>query len=430
VTTFEARHIRVPNLRFDPSIPSRVDRRAYQGLRAHGPFDSSRVELGEKSVLFVFPESLRDLARRLATALRHGHKNFPGFSAMFRTPFTGQHMDYLEIPGSVTEPAELGARYGSAIAEWNERSGTSGLQLALVLIPRTERWETDSAYYAAKATFARLGLPTQMVTAELLEDEREFGWSVANIALASFAKLGGIPWTVEAPADESDLVLGVGRADVGSGRRIFGYAVALTSNGLYRNIWGAHPVGDEEEYISRLEDVLVRALAEDVDQPFGRLVVHLARRTGWREIEAVRRAMGRAGVTLPTAFVRVDDSTLWDVASGAADHYAPPKGIAVRLGSRRALLQAEELTAIGPPGGPLLIELDGRSDIGSDELDAVVDQAYRLGYANWRGFNAVSRPVTIAYGEILARLVGYLEEVDSWDPSLLRNDLRERPWFL
>jgi hypothetical protein len=63
-------------------------------------------------------------------------------------------------------------------------------------------------------------------------------------------------------------------------------------------------------------------------------------------------------------------------------------------------------------------------------LDGLVEQAYRLGHANWRGFNARSQPVTLVYGQLLARLVGYLEEVDTWDPALLRSELQNRPWFL
>jgi hypothetical protein len=32
-----------------------------------------------------------------------------------------------------------------------------------------------------------------MVTTELLDDARQFDWSVVNIALATFAKFGGVP---------------------------------------------------------------------------------------------------------------------------------------------------------------------------------------------------------------------------------------------
>jgi hypothetical protein len=431
----DARILAAPRLSFSRALPSRVHTHPYRGMQTHGPFDSSRVVVGPGSVLFVFPESLLDQARTLARALLKGHGNFPGFEALFRVPFGNDNVANLQIDTKLNDPAQAALDYRTQIEAWNRNHREAAPQLALVLVPHSERWETDRAYYEAKSMFARLGIPTQMVTSELLADEREFQWSIANIALAMFAKLGGVPWVVEAPPNESDLIVGVGRAEVRRGtanERIFGYAVTFTSNGAYRHLWGFTPAGDEATYGARLEEALTSALTEDVDrdQPFERLVVHLTKRTGRREIEAVRTAIEHARVPLKAAFVRLDDSTLYDIADGGTDTLAPPKGLAVRLSARRVLLQAEGLGPLGPPEGPILLELDERSDVGSEAVDGLAEQAFRLALANWRAFNARSQPVTLAYGELLAKLVGYLEEVETWDPSSLRSELRERPWFL
>ncbi len=431
----DARLLPPPRLSFSRALPSRVHNQAYRGLQMHGPYDSSRIQIGPNSILFVFPKELVEQARTLARALLKGHANFPGFEPLFRVPLGNDQIAHLPIETAMADPAQTAADYRSEIERWNSRNTGAMPQIALVLVPHSERWETDRAYYEAKAMFAKLGVPTQMVTSELIADSREFQWSVANIALAMFAKLGGVPWVVEAPAAEVDLIVGVGRAEIRraeGNERIFGYALTFASNGAYRHLWGFTPAADEETYGARLDEALTAALTNDVDrdQPFKRLVVHLTKKTGWREIEAVRTAIERARVRLETAFVRLDDSTLYDIADGGTDTLAPPKGLAVKLSARRALLQAEGLGPLGPPDGPLLLELDERSDVGSEAVDDLVDQAFRLAHANWRAFNARSQPVTLAYGEILARLVGYLEEVDTWDPSSLRSELRERPWFL
>ncbi len=431
----DARMIRPPRLSFHPAIPSRTDLHAYQGLRRYGPFDSSRIKLSEGSIFIVFPESLKSLAVKLARALQDGYGPFPGFGQMFRLPFTRDQFVSLIVKGSFATPTAAARSYRETIVDWNSKSSRSGPELALVLVPHSERWETERPYYEAKASFAQLGIPTQMVTAELLQNEREFGWSVANIALAMFAKLGGIPWVVESPADDKDLIVGVGRANIGGQgnlRRIFGYALSFTSNGVYRQSWSFTPAADEDTYLVRLEQAIGNALASarDTDDPFQRLVIHLGKKTGWREATAAQRAMASADISLPLALIRLDDSSLYDIADGRADTLAPPKGIAVRLGSRQTLLQAEGLTATGVPSGPLLVELDERSQVGPEALDELVSQTFRLAHANWRGFNARSQPVTLLYGELLARLVGYLEEVETWNPSLLRSDLRDRPWFL
>src|SRR6266568_1863905 len=427
--------LRAPKLSFDPAIPSRTSMHAYQGLRQYGPFDSSQVYLPDHSVLFVFPESLRVLARKLVMALGRGHQTFPGFGQMFRVPFTNDHIESLVIQGNFSTPTVAARSYREAIADWNSKSSYGDPKLALVLVPHSERWETERPYYEAKASFARLGIPTQMVTAELLQNDREFTWSVANIALAVFAKLGGVPWVVDSPPGDHDLVVGIGRADIrkdtGS-QRIFGYALSFTSNGVYRQAWSFTPAADEETYLERLEEAITCALTStrEIDAPFRRLVVHLGKKTGWQEATAAKNAMTKANITLPLALMRLDDSSLYDIADGRQDTLGPPKGITVRLGGRQMLLQSEGVSSTGAPSGPLLVELNERSDIGPDGLDDLVSQTFRLAHANWRAFNARSQPVTLVYGELLARLVGYLEEVATWDPMLLRNDLRDRPWFL
>jgi hypothetical protein len=431
----DARVLSAPRLTFSAALPSRNHTHAYRGLQTHGPYDSSRVEVGRNSILFVFPKALVAEARTLARALIKGHGNFPGFEPLFGVPFGNDQIDDLQIDTDLADLAQGGLAYRQQIADWNERHRDAVPEVALVLVPHSERWETDRPYYEAKSMFARLGIPTQMVTTELLGDPREFQWSVANIALAVFAKLGGVPWVVDAPPGENDLIVGVGRAEVRRGEaneRIFGYAVTFTSNGAYRHLWGFTPAADEATYGARLQEALAAALASDIDRdhPIERLVVHLTKKTGWREVEAVRGAINQVGVDLQTAFLRLDDSTLFDIADGGEDTFAPPKGLAVRLSQRRVLLQAEALGPLGPPDGPILLELDERSDVGIEALDGLAEQAFRLAHANWRAFNARSQPVTLAYGELLASLVGYLEEVETWDPSSLRSELRERPWFL
>jgi len=433
VTIFGAVQLAPPKLSFSKDVPSHTGPDAWKGLNLYGPFDNTRVALEEKSVLFVFPKPLIEQARKLARGLE-GRKGFRGVEKMFRIPFNGKMMDNLAFDANLSSPLAAAASYREAIQNWNATRTTNPL-VALVLIPRSDRWETSRPYYEAKAAFAQLGIPTQMVTTELLENDSQFDWSIANIALQMFAKLGGIPWLIEVPPGDDDLIIGIGRAEVrkGSGRkRVFGYALSFASNGYYRSAWVFKPVATEEEYEKCLREAVAGSLRRSIaemDQSPRRLVLHLGKRTGHKEVEAVEAAMKDVGVTLPTAFLRIDDSSNYDLTSGT-DTFAPPKGLAVHLGPRRVLLQADGLSQLGPPEGPLLIELNERSTVGLDELDELVAQAFRLGNANWRGFNARSRPMTLVYGEILAGLVGYLEEVESWNPDLLQSVIRERPWFL
>lgn len=419
-------------LRFSPSIASRVGTHAYKGVRQHGPYDNSALSLGDGALLFVFPTAERALAHRLAESLLKGAGGYPGFGKMFGVPVsTGSALRSLPVETTLANLDEAGAHYRAEIATWNAEPRERMPAAAIVLVPHSEKFETAAPYYEAKAAFANLAIPTQMVTTELVRDENQFGWSVANIALALFAKLGGIPWAVDAPAGDDDLIIGIGRADVGPEReRFFGYAVTFVSNGIYRQTFSFTPTADEAAYEERLQKAIEAALASDVDEPPARLIIHLAKRAGTREIEAAERAMQAAGLRVPVAFLRLDDSSLHDVADTGEASFAPPKGLVVKLGPQRALVQTDELSATGAPDGPLLVEMDRRSTVPVEQFDELVAQVFRLAAANWRGFNARSKPATLVYGEQLASLVGHLSDLDTWNPELLRSELKDRPWFL
>jgi hypothetical protein len=157
MTIFEAVRLAPPRLSFSKDVPSRSGLDAWKGINQYGPFDNTRVALEEKSVLFVFPQTLREQARKLARGLE-GRKGFRGVETMFRVPFNGKTMDDLAFAADLLSPAAMAGSYREAIQDWNSSRTTEPL-VALVLIPRSDRWETERPYYEAKAAFAQLGIP-------------------------------------------------------------------------------------------------------------------------------------------------------------------------------------------------------------------------------------------------------------------------------
>jgi len=55
------------------------------------------------------------------------------------------------------------------------------------------------------------GIPSQVIVGEKLRSPAQCQWILENIALASYAKVGGTPWVVASPGNERQLVLGVSR---------------------------------------------------------------------------------------------------------------------------------------------------------------------------------------------------------------------------
>lgn len=428
--------IPVPQLLFNAGLTERTHTNAFVGLRRWGPYDNTRVDIRDGSLLFLFPEVQIDRARDIWFQVFQGVGRFKGFSETFKKEVGPSAVEHFRFNADLDDPASAAAAYRQAVHDWASGRRSANPSLAFVVVPKTNRWEVDRPYYEAKAALASMSIPSQMVTTELLQDQSRLEWAAGDIALGAFAKLGGVPWAVQAPTDDADLVIGVGRQEIGpegDRQRSFGYAVSFVSNGLYQKTWSMTPAANEESYLRRLSEAIEAALTEgvdDLDQPPGRVVVHLAKRAGVQEIEAVQEAMNRVGLRLPAAFLRLDDSSMWDIADTGKDDFGAGAGTVVRLSERAALLQVEGVTNRGAPGGPLLVALDSRSTVDADQFDGLISQAYRLAYASWRSFTGKRKPVTILYGEQLASLVGHMSRIDTWNPHTLPPELKSRPWFL
>jgi hypothetical protein len=123
VITAPGYRLLVPRLCFHPALTSRLATASYQGLRAHGPFDASRVRLHPGSLLFVFPEVEREGARRLWKAIINGRGNYPGFARMFRTDIPTNTVDHLAIKDVGGDVAEAAMTYRECITAWATANG-------------------------------------------------------------------------------------------------------------------------------------------------------------------------------------------------------------------------------------------------------------------------------------------------------------------
>jgi len=77
------------------------------------------------------------------------------------------------------------------------------------------------------------------VTSDLIDNENTFKWSVGNIALQLFAKMGGVPWIIRTGLSEDCIVVGINRATVVSPNRReldrhYGFASVFGRDGVYR----------------------------------------------------------------------------------------------------------------------------------------------------------------------------------------------------
>lgn len=394
------------------------------GLRKFGPYDqATSVRAGRLRALVIAPREFDKAAQRLTGALANGLGTFRGMQTQFKLDDFSVSVELFD-----GDNADAYRREAARIAELHERP-----DLVFPIVRSSGRYLPlgSDPYKAAKAILAGRDIPSQSITVELLAGaDSALQWSLSSAALAAYAKVGNVPYVLHDADGAREIVIGIGRADTddaaSSGTtQLYGCTVVFRQDGDFLYGGSTVPVSTRVDYEQMLAEQ-IREAAETFEreqaESLERIVVHVFKRTGAREVRAARSALqGRAAVVAllhvnrdaPLRLLRVDN--LGVVTT-------PEAGMVVALGPRDRLLVTGEAGAPSD-GHPLRLTLDPTSTY--VDLDRLVAQAYGLAAVSWRGYRRSGEPVTISYGHALASKVGALRPY-GFDPT----GLGRRPWFL
>jgi hypothetical protein len=412
---------------------AKESRSQFVGLRDYGPL---RPLDRPPTLLFIFREQDRQAARLLAISLRglkqRGQFNFPGFKALFKSD--------LEISSNPIILPDLSSHSMEAALKQTEteRQKTAGL-LPILVLPNTE----DNGYLAHKAHFSHAGLPTQVCTLRILEDQEALKWAIANLALQIFCKAGGQPWKVR-PTSERSLIIGISQSHksrlVDERRKIekyFAFSVLTDSSGLFREIRVLGESTDHSSYVSALRSNLRQVLQESAGS-FNRVVVHTSFKLRYEEIDAIRRTTEEiASVTDRStcrfAVIKVNHNNRFFGINRSVNSLVPYEATKIRLGPHEYLMWFEGIYPDKPnvtkvfPGPTHLqfLRVEKERSEPAEERELLQDLV-NLSGANWRGFNAKSAPVSVFYCHLVADLVHDFNERNLPLPEV--PDIR--PWFL
>jgi hypothetical protein len=261
----------------------------FTGLREFGPLEPLQAP---PRLLFVFREQDRTAARRLAMALRgqkqRGQFNFPGFQELF-----GSSVDIDSDPVVLPDLSSASMEFALARAK-AAQNGDSQI-VPVIVLP----YGDDNGYLEQKAYFSHAGLPTQVCTLKILQDEESLKWSIANIALQIFCKAGGRPWKVR-PTAERSLIIGISQSHklkvVDNRRQVekyFAFSVLTDSSGLFQKIQVLGDETDHGAYLAALSANLKQALQQSAGA-FHRVVIHTSFKLKFDEIRAIQKVTQNA----------------------------------------------------------------------------------------------------------------------------------------
>lgn len=415
----------------------------FRGLQEFGP----KEKLAESRPVFgfVFPNEYKDYANRLYLALKNGIGYFRGVERAFRFELSKDSV--FPITGfsiAQSKSHDHAARdYADAILKWNEQGGKNP-DLYFILHPRTPGWETETPYYKTKAALLQRGILSQSVTADLIKDESVFSWSAANIALAAFVKLGGIPWLIEGSEEEKDLIIGVGRVghfDPQSriSSQCLGYTACYSARGRFKFLALADVATGREEYLMSLQKVIRESLARarDLGTYVSSLTLHLPKELSHEESECIAFAASEQvkETSLQTSVVKVTDENMFFAVDTGVDNGVPRRGTVIQVEDAVYILCTEgrEERQSWRSRPPSILRVAPQTPILTTAHESeMLRHVNELSQVNWRAFNARSRPISILYGELIARILSHVpsEMLKKLHSEEAKTTLETKMWFI
>lgn len=439
-----------------------------RGLEKFGPFDSGTFDKKRPRILVVAPSHHQGEVETFIRRLRDGMESerVPRFQrglvGIYR--LAKIDLDWLLVELPPDGAAGAGARYLDRLKDAFNPDRPPDVAI-VVLRDRDAFSEPDNPYDSVKAFLLSQGVPSQQVRLPTLrQPARSFAYTLENIAVALYAKLGGSPWTVTPtmPVAE-EIVIGVGVAESGGRhaprQRFAGITTVFSSDGSY--ILAA---SSERCRYAEFPDVLIafvqkilRRLALERGWQRGdhvRLVFHshqpLKKVDILRLVERAVQQLGE-GILFQTAFLTVRRDhpfKIVDIHEAGREKgvelidggfgkkrvgvHVPARGMAIDIGGDRQLLCVTGSTLVKREGepipNPLLIELHPLSTY--RDLNSLVRQVYHFTGLSWRSMLPVTEPVTIFYSHLVADHLVRLENVAHWSDGLLDTRLRRSRWFL
>ena len=406
----------------------RVETSQFQGVKKHGPL----FKLADNCLIcFMYRPEEKPFSYELFHALK-GDKfgTFPGMDAMFSFSLGKEHVNGLPL----TDYSE--ASIASAITQLKDIAGNRPT-LPLLLIPwsRTECTpEENDTYYRIKHQFLAKKLPSQFVSLQRMRARDGLKWSISNIGLGTFSKLGGLPWKLQ-PRHNKCLIIGIGQAHRrqgdGSINRYFAYSVLTDSSGLYDSIRVISRSEQKKNYLNGLTEN-IKDIINNMAMRYDKFVIHTPFKLKTEEVDAIKAGLDDIEEK-EIVVIKFNENSKYFGFVPTNNSKVPFESSCVPLGRRQYLIWFEGLQYHNPTirrriAKPMHAEfiyssIDNLSE--NDEISYLQD-AINLSGANWRGFNAKTSPVSVYYAKIIADYIGYFDKLGL--PEIDIEDLP--PWFL
>lgn len=403
----------------------------FKGIRDYGPLKT----LTDKThFYFAFTDEARDYAVDLYKALRgqlHS-TTFPGLSQIFKVSIEKENTSRSSVKNFDSKSIK------QMITEIKTGNHDSAIQIA-ILNSRNEKQD----YYNLKHSFLQETIPLQIITLDLLKNKEAFKWSISNIALQIFAKLGGKPWKVK-PSNQNCLIIGVGQSHkltkTPEGRTIidkyFAYSVLIDSSGLYKDIEILGSSEDEKSYAEQIQ-TKIEEIVRKYNGEYRKFVIHTPFKLKNKELLTIQNALQNLSADenlgdIELVVIKINTKNKFFGYYYQANSLVPYESTFLQISRQEFLIWFEDIQGSRPNvykkfSGPTHIQFYYyNKELSYLEKLKYLQDIINLSGANWRGFNAKLLPVSVYYCQLIARRIKELHLLGYSGIQIKDSN----PWFL
>lgn len=439
---------------------------AWSGIDKYGPF--SRETFAKKSphILVIFPDTVQGTVESFLRYLRDGitfENGFSKYSGGFAKTFclANPKLTLHQVPWLGNAKRLPAVVYREAVEKLLSTSNlTPDAAIVVVLDEHSRLPDPQNPYLQSKALLLMAGIPVQDIRVPTLsQSPSSLQYTLQNLSIALYAKMNGIPWTVDHDLTINDeLVIGIGTCELSGSRfterqRYIGITTVFRGDGNYLlgNLskecsYAEYPQVLKDSTLSILQEIKTRNGWQPGDTI--RLVFHASKPLKNVEVaDIVANCVKEVGSeqNIEFAFLTVSHDhpfTLLDKSQpGIAPKYGkgsrkavyvPERGFIVQLGRYTRLLCTNGPYLVkrerSPLPQPLLVRLHPQSTY--RDLTYLTEQVLKFTSLSWRSTLPARKPVTIYYSELIAELLARLRSIPDWSPAMLNVKLRASKWFL
>lgn len=357
-------------------------------------------------------------------------KSFPNLAEYIKQPFHTDKNGSITFSNISTAVQEI----KQALAQKQLAEGCT--YVAIYLSP-IKKDDTDNPhhniYYQIKEALLEKGITSQVIYKERHTDQY-FSFHLPNIAIALLAKLGGIPWRLNATS-KNDLIVGVGAfRSLSIEKRYIGSAFCFGKDGIFKN-FDCYRDNDLSQLVAGIRKALMHYVVEN--DKAERLIIHYYKTMSKKESQPIVDMLYKLGFNIPVIIVTINKTETQDIFAfnTQATDLMPLSGTIVKVGYNQFLLynnaKYDETFASGKGKKdypfPIKIKIattDKNTQLPMSVIEELLDQVYQFSRMYWKSVKQQNLPITIKYPEMVAEIVPHFSDAEL--PPFGKTNL----WFL